>query len=52
MNDHKPNITESIYKINVLDSTTVGTSIMGVYATDDDAGQSMCLLTFTKHSFQ
>lgn len=38
MNDHAPNFTEALYTVSVLDSTSVGSSIMAVYATDKDSG--------------
>ena len=37
-NDHRPNFTQPIYNIDVLDSTPVTTSVMAVYATDRDTG--------------
>ena len=37
-NDHRPNFTQSIYKVNVVDSTPVGTYFMAAYATDKDIG--------------
>ena len=38
-NDHKPNFTEAVYQLNLLDSTSVGSSVMAVYAMDDDIGK-------------
>ncbi|XP_066917747.1 protocadherin Fat 1-like [Clytia hemisphaerica] len=47
-NDHKPNFTQNVYKIEVLDSTPVGSSVMAVYATDKDTGSNARL----SYSFQ
>ena len=38
-NDHSPNFTQPVYEAEVLDSVSVGTSVLALYATDEDEGK-------------
>lgn len=45
-NDNAPNFTQSVYEANVLDSVPIGTSVVAVYATDDDEGNTILFTKF------
>lgn len=47
-NDHSPNFTQPVYEAEVLDSISVGTSVLALYATDEDEGK---LHIFEKHDY-
>ena len=40
-NEHRPELSESVYRVNIAESAEVGTAVVQLSATDKDVGQRL-----------